>query len=143
MQTITASLTSGVTNYIHILVQNYGGPDGISGEFSLSSPTFEFSNGTQFLSTTPSTVNLSATGFGMDYQTPVSFGAMILFGAYYSDQYQFPLITESISGVGGPSYFSIPIYAVAAIPEPESVALLLAGLGVLGPVIRRRHKTAA
>lgn len=139
LQTITGNLTPGVNNYIHILVQNYGGPDGISGEFSLSGSGFEFSNGTQFLSTTPSTVDLSATGFGVDYQIATSFGPLINFGSYYSDQYAFPLITESISGVGGPSYFSIPVYAVTAVPEPENFSMLLAGLGLLGAVARRRH----
>lgn len=140
LQTITSNLTSGITNYIHILVQNYGGPDSIAGEFTLIGSGFEFSNGKQFLSTTPSTVNLSATGFGVDYQVPVSYGAMIDYGTYYSDQFAFPLITENISGVGGPSYFSIPVYAVAAVPEPESGALLLAGLGLLGGALRRRQR---
>ncbi len=34
-------------------------------------------------------------------------------------------------------------YAVAAVPEPESYALLLAGLGVMGTIARRRSRNAA
>ncbi len=41
-------------------------------------------------------------------------------------------ITASVTGMGE--------FAVAAVPEPESYAMLLAGLGLLGFVARRRNK---
>ncbi len=37
----------------------------------------------------------------------------------------------------------ITSYTVTPVPEPESYAMLLAGLGVMGAIARRRSKTAA
>ena len=34
-------------------------------------------------------------------------------------------------------------YTVTPVPEPETYAMLLAGLGVMGAIARRRSKTAA
>jgi len=42
-------------------------------------------------------------------------------------------------GVGG----ALAQYQVTAVPEPETYAMLLAGLGVMGAIARRRSKTAA
>jgi len=126
------SLTPGVTNYIHIYLENYGGPDGLTGEFKLSGFGFEFANGTQFLGTSSTTVNLSATGFGVDYVAPGSNGPIIDAGSFYSDQYTQPLTTQMLSGFwGSVSYWSIPVYAVASVPEPENYALLLMGCGLI------------
>jgi len=35
------------------------------------------------------------------------------------------------------------IDSVAAVPEPESLAMLLAGMGLIGSIVRRRNRTAA
>lgn len=47
------------------------------------------------------------------------------------------LSTSSANSFGGGSIQA----SVAAIPEPESMALLLAGLGVAGTLLRRRQNT--
>lgn len=54
----------------------------------------------------------------------------------------------SISAVGGDGYFSVSEFQadgvmVAAVPEPETYAMLLAGLGILGAVARRRKASQA
>ncbi|MDR3087435.1 MAG: FxDxF family PEP-CTERM protein [Azoarcus sp.] len=38
--------------------------------------------------------------------------------------------------------FAHIVYNVASVPEPETYAMLLAGLGVIGAVARRRSKRA-
>jgi hypothetical protein len=48
-----------------------------------------------------------------------------------------PLESFSINSASGIDYRS----AVAAVPEPESCAMLLAGIGLIGGLARRRNKT--
>jgi len=53
------------------------------------------------------------------------------------------LNTIAFSGIGGNPEFSIDNVATTApVPEPETYALLLAGLGVVGFVARRRDRRA-
>lgn len=52
----------------------------------------------------------------------------------------------SISAVGGDGYYSVSEFqanGVMAVPEPETYAMLLAGLGVMGAVARRRKAQQA
>ncbi len=46
-------------------------------------------------------------------------------------------------GLTGLSAGDVLNISVTAVPEPESIAMLLAGLGVLGAVARRRQRLAA
>lgn len=49
----------------------------------------------------------------------------------------------AFSGIGGNPEFSIDNVAVtAAVPEPETYALMLAGLGAVGFIARRRNRRA-
>ena len=49
-------------------------------------------------------------------------------------------VTPSTSATGGPESFAIlNVATVAAVPEPETYALMLAGLGVIGFLARRRR----
>ena len=49
--------------------------------------------------------------------------------------------TGTATGLAGGAYLAA--VSVAAVPEPESYALLLAGLGVMGTIARRRSRNAA
>lgn len=44
-------------------------------------------------------------------------------------------------GAYGPALDNISVTAVTAVPEPESFAMLLAGLGMMGMIARRRKTT--
>ncbi len=51
------------------------------------------------------------------------------------------ILTVEVTYPSGPQGYSGSVYATTpAVPEPQSLALLLAGLGVAGLVARRRHK---
>jgi hypothetical protein len=64
--------------------------------------------------------------------------APVAAGAYYIN------IKGTSSGSFGGAYNgSISTTAVTAVPEPESYAMLLAGLGLMGVIARRRNKSKA
>lgn len=63
-----------------------------------------------------------------------SFGPLAA-GNYHID------FTGTATGVSGGAYLAA--VSVAAVPEPETYALLLAGLGLMGTVARRRSRNAA
>jgi hypothetical protein len=74
---------------------------------------------------------LGAFGFdGTTGSTPNTFSALVSGDYYY-------LVTGSASGHAG-GWYSLAS-AVTPVPEPHTAALVLAGLGVLGVVARRRR----
>ncbi len=48
---------------------------------------------------------------------------------------------EGVGSAGGIYFGAISVSAVSAVPEPESYAMLLAGLGVMGAIAVRRRKS--
>ncbi len=54
---------------------------------------------------------------------------------------QIDRLTIDVSG-GGPGAINLDNIRVSAVPEPESLALMMAGLGVVGVLARRRSRHA-
>jgi len=63
-------------------------------------------------------------------------------GDYLSDGFSFPNgLSDNLRPLGWGNYWHVVIAGnVAAIPEPETWAMLLAGLGMVGAVARRRKQ---
>jgi len=69
-----AQLTHGVSNYVHIVAHNVGGPGGLLGQFSLSDAQFAFANSSTVEYTNAADWKVSLSGFGGTYSTPVNEG---------------------------------------------------------------------
>ncbi|MGZ8171748.1 MULTISPECIES: VCBS domain-containing protein [Methylobacter] len=69
-----AQLTHGVSNYVHIVAHNVGGPGGLLGQFSLSDAQFAFANSSTVEYTNATDWKVSLSGFGGTYSTPVNEG---------------------------------------------------------------------
>ncbi len=67
------------------------------------------------------------------------FGLSGLTGATYATLTQ---VQDGAYNGGGVDYVFVDNMRVAAVPEPETYAMLLAGLGVMGAVARRRRARA-
>ena len=65
--------------------------------------------------------------------------ASIYFNAYAGAGQQFTTVKFYSTG----NAFETDNHAVTAVPEPETYAMLLAGLGLMGTIIRRRNKSKA
>jgi hypothetical protein len=136
-----AALTPGVTNYIHVGAHNIGGTAAFIGDFTLSDAKFRFANSSQFLVTDTAHWRVSPSAFGSGYVTPISFGPN---GA--APWGMRPFIDASARFIWNSAspctdcnvFFSTAI--LAAIPEPENYALMMAGLALLGFIARRRKK---
>jgi hypothetical protein len=141
----SAVLTSGVTQYLHIVASNAGGPGGFLGAFTLSDAGFVFANGTSSLLTGDSAWGQNLSGFGNAYAAAVNegvngvgpWGFQAAYGAlnpswiwnYYS----------KASSDFNTVYFSTTINKV---PEPATYSLLLLGLGLIGFTSWRNRKSA-
>ena len=140
---VSSVLTPNVTEYLHIVANNVGGPGAFIGSFSLDNSNFAFANGTQTLLTNTTDWKQSATGFGSNYTTPISSGSngVSPWGAQsgISSNAQWLAYQDGWTT----AYFSTTITAVAAVPEPETYAMLLAGLGLIGAAVKRRKAKQA
>jgi hypothetical protein len=82
IRNLSANLTPGVTNYIHVVGADvWGTIAGFAGVFELSGP-FKFENNTNKLSTAEIAYWLiSKTGFGSGYQTPNKWSTRLPWGS--------------------------------------------------------------
>jgi len=93
-------------------------------------------------------------GYGPDV-VDVTFGSSTATYTLYSDDPFAPYTLAFTAGASGPVSFSfhnqggdnvgaiLDNVSIAAVPEPETYAMLLGGLGVMGLIARRKAKKAA
>ncbi|MBL8492569.1 MAG: PEPxxWA-CTERM sorting domain-containing protein [Rhodocyclaceae bacterium] len=138
----SGALVNGTDYYLHVVARDYGRPEAFLGQFTLSDAAFSFTNGTQSLLTgvtadwkasaaaspawaapTGTPVDRGVNGVGpWGFHGPISASAHWIWSADYGT---------------GTTYFSTKI--VSNVPEPETYAMMLAGLGLLGAAARRKR----
>lgn len=143
-----AGLTGGVTNYLHVIAQNSGGPDMFIGSFSLSDSGFHFVNGTQSLVTNVTDWHAAAAVFSDPWSapsgTPQSFGPNGT-GPWgtFSGMGAAAFIWSNPNN-GDTAFFSTAIVSnVAATPIPAALPLFLSAIGGLGLLARRKRRASA
>jgi hypothetical protein len=137
-------LTSGVTNYLHIVATDQGKPDMFIGSFSLSDSLFKFANGTQSL-VTNATNWRSDTGGGAWFAptgTPVDIGPN---GTSPWGSFALMAGADFIWAAGDPtqSFFSTTITSVAATPIPAALPFFLSALGGLGLLAHKKRRATS
>jgi len=148
--TFSSLLTPGVTNYLHVVPGNGGGPKGYIGSFTLSDALFQFANGTQSIYT--DTTNWKASGsdgsaWFLPTGTPQSFAVngASPWGSFAGINSNANWIWSNPTGVGDIAFISTPINFIRQpstdVPEPST--LLLLGSGLAGPFLRRRREPKA
>ena len=139
-------LTPSVTNYLHIVAVNSGGPGGFLGQFSLSDNLFQFANATQNLLTNTTDWNFSTTGFGGPYVSSVDEGANGVgpWNAVAGVNANARWIWDPANCGNCTVYFHTAITRTAvtgATPEPGTSILLAGGLALLWRRLARRKNT--
>ena len=138
----SSALTGGVTNYIHIVAVNQGGPGMFLGDFTLSDAAFRFGNGTQLLVSNTTGWGFNSTGFGNAYSTPTDEGGQGTspWGSFGSINAGARYIWNNPSCDLCTLYFSAAItpQSVGAVPEPATLGLLGGGLALV--LLRRSRR---
>jgi len=137
-QSFSTTLAPGTNYFLHIEATDlYGPPSAFLGSFGLTGTEFKFANGTQSLVSNATDWRVSASGFGSSYNTPYSYGGNGIgpWGTMGTIDSNAEWIWTGPSGTVGTAYFST---AVVAVPEAETYAMMLAGLGLMGFMVRRR-----
>jgi hypothetical protein len=127
------------------IVQNtdaYGGPFFNSLDLGTDLRSTSQITGTETVAYDPSThtisqtINLTADSKAFSFNTNATFDLQSLLG---------PTMFVGLTGATGGGYSdqTITSWTVAAVPEPETYAMMLAGLGLLGFMGRRRKQNAA
>jgi hypothetical protein len=137
-QSFSTTLAPGTNYFLHIAATDlYGPPSAFLGSFGLTGTEFKFANGTQSLVSNATDWGVNASGFGSSYITPYSYGknGMGPWGTMGTIDSNAEWIWTGPSGTVGKAYFST---TVTAVPELETYAMMLAGLGLMGFMVRRR-----
>lgn len=122
----------------------FGSGDGMTFSFTLASDPgiagYDVSFGYQLVSLLPASSTLS-TDLG-PVTSPVSvtaLGSPVSYSFNNVTAGTYNVVVGRSSGTFAMDDFSLSATSIAAVPEPETYALVLAGLGVLGWTARRRQ----
>jgi len=134
---IDAALTPGVTNYLHVVGQNQGGPSMLIADLGLSDGGFLFANGTASLLSNAADWQGNLTGFGSANVTPQDLGpdGTSPWGNFeqIGDSARFIWI-DTVNDSLTTNYFTV---AIRPVPEPGTMAVLALGGAIL---LRRRAR---
>ncbi|MCU0870608.1 MAG: PEP-CTERM sorting domain-containing protein [Burkholderiales bacterium] len=138
---LSATLTPGVTQYLHVQAHDYGVIAGFLGDFSLSDSGFSFANGTQSLSTDTVHWQVSPTGFGTDLEAPVvqnGNNGVSPWGLRGGIASSTPWIWSADNCTYCTRTFTTEINP--AVPEPGTWALMGVGLALVAGGLRRARQ---
>ena len=144
------ALVPGQSYYLLVHAQNFAlasSPAMFVGEFDITGSGFVFGNGQQRLLTNTTDWMVNETGFDAPSETPFSAGDNTGWfpktggfdGIAAEAQMIWPYEANFATGYGGSAYF---IAQITAVPEPETAFMLLAGLGLIGSIARRKASIA-
>ncbi len=120
--------------------------------FDIAGPSVLSASGTNFLVKLGSKTIYDIAGLSMTFWDNVHPNGIVSYGTFSGDGATFSINLPTagsyhvdISGVatgksGG--LYTVVMSTVSAVPEPESYALFLAGLGLMGTIARRRASKA-
>ena len=140
-QTYTFNLNPG--DYIYVGVTNWGGPRGFLGTFT--TPIGVIATNTTDWVAKDSLNGIDLAGY---YPPAEMFQSTGWSSTYSSNQYAWGTSVGNanaqwIWGANSDRILLRTASPVAAVPEPETYAMMLAGLGLLGVAARRRKQKAA
>ena len=137
----SVALTPGQTYYLQVRGTDVGVISAFIGDFTLTG-AFQFTNGSQFLTTNTTDWAASALGFGAsdDLLRSQGMNGASPWGVRPGIDGSAQFIWTDDNCINCTRYFWTSITPIAQIPEPASVALLAVGVLGLAGVAARRHR---